>query len=64
MPSDCASARAHHRSLQGELMAVLERVVEAERPLRAEEVLEQVREAGLSTPPESAEIVRRLRDSG
>ena len=55
-------AARHHRSLQGELMAILEEAVRASRPLTPDEVLTQVRQLGLSTPREAAAILREDRD--
>jgi len=44
-------AARHHRSLQGELMAILEAAAyEEPRPLTPQEVLALVRAAGTSTP--------------
>ena len=55
-------AERHHRSLQGELMAILEEAVGAARPLTPDEVLTKVRQLGLSTPCEAAAMIRRDRD--
>lgn len=55
-------ARRHHRSLQGELMAILEDAVGASRPLTPDEVLDKVRRLGLSTHAEAAAMVREDRD--
>jgi len=55
-------ARRHHRSLQGELMAILEDAVGASRPLTPDEVLDKVRRLGLSTSSEAAAMVREDRD--
>ncbi len=54
-------ARANHRSLQGELMAMLEAHVGV-RPFRARRLLDQVRTLGLSTADESVQMVREDRD--
>ena len=43
-------AARHHRSLQGEVLAILEEAVGASRPLTPDEVLTKVRQLGLSTP--------------
>ena len=51
-------AARHHRSLQGELLAILESAVRDHRPATAAEVLAEVRALGLSTPDEAAEIIR------
>jgi antitoxin FitA len=55
-------AARHHRSLQGELVAILEEAVRASRPLTPDDVLTQVRQLGLSTPREAAAILREDRD--
>lgn len=56
-------AARNHRSLQGELMAIVEAAVGERRRLRPEEVLAAVRRIGLSTPAESVAIVRKARDA-
>jgi plasmid stability protein len=55
-------ARRHHRSLQGELMAILEAATDPSRPLTADEALAKVRQLGLSTPRGAAAMVREDRD--
>lgn len=55
-------AERHHRSLQGELIAILEEAVRTPRPLTPEEVIAEVRRMGLSTPREAAVMVRQDRD--
>ena len=55
-------AARHHRSLQGELMAILEEAVDASRPLTPDEVLTEVRRLRLSTPREAATMIRKDRD--
>ena len=55
-------AARHHRSLQGELLAIVEEAVRPIRRLTAEEVLAEVRRMGLRTPAEAAAIVRADRD--
>ena len=54
-------AARNHRSLQGELLAILDEVVRLERPLTPAAILEETRRLGLSTPRESAAIVRKDR---
>ncbi len=56
-------ARKNHRSLQGEILAILERAVGETRPLTIREVMEEVRREGLTTPSDSVEIIRHDRDS-
>jgi antitoxin FitA len=55
-------AARHHRSLQGELMAILEEAAGASGRLTPAEVLVKVRELGLSTPSEAAAMIRKDRD--
>lgn len=55
-------ARRHHRSLQGELLAILEDVVGSGAPLGPAEVKARVEAIGLRTPRESVRIVRAARD--
>ena len=55
-------AARSHRSLQGELMAILERAVRDEDRLTPAEALQRVRELGIETPEEAAEILRSERD--
>jgi antitoxin FitA len=57
-----ARAARHHRSLQGELMAIIEEAVGPARRLTPEEVLSRVRLLGLSTPEGAAAMVREDRD--
>jgi plasmid stability protein len=58
-----ARAERHHRSLQGELMAIIEAAVREERPTSPAAILAEVRRLGLSTPAEAAAIVRADRDA-
>jgi plasmid stability protein len=55
-------AERHHRSLQGELMAILEEAVRASRPLTPDEALAEVRRLGLATPRGAAAMIREDRD--
>ena len=55
-------AERHHRSLQGELLAIIEEAVRPDRALSPAELLVEVRRLGLRTPPESAAIIRTDRD--
>ncbi|MGE0221669.1 MAG: Arc family DNA-binding protein [Acetobacteraceae bacterium] len=56
-------AERHHRSLQGELMAIIEAASQEHQPLRPTEVLAEVRRLGLNTPSESAALIRADRDT-
>jgi plasmid stability protein len=55
-------AERHHRSLQGELMAIIEAAVQENRPATAADILADVRRLGLRTPSEAATLVRADRD--
>jgi antitoxin FitA len=55
-------AERHHRSLQGEMMAILEEEVRADAQLTVDEVLAEVRRLGVATPAEAAEMIRQDRD--
>jgi antitoxin FitA len=59
-------AARNHRSLQGELMAIIEDAVRPQPPryLTPLEVLAEVRKLGLNSPDEAAEIIRADRDGG
>ena len=54
-------AGRHHRSLQGELLAIIEAAVQDRRATPAE-ILAEVRRLGLRTPSEAAALVRADRD--
>jgi plasmid stability protein len=53
----------HHRSLQGELVAILEENVASERQLTPAEFLKRIKKSGLQTPEESLTFVRKDRDA-
>ena len=55
-------AERHHRSLQGELMAIIEDAVRDERPATPAAILAEVRRLGLRTAGDAAAIVRAARD--
>ena len=60
-------AARNHRSLQGELMAIIEDAVKEPRPARRlniDEVRARIRALGLNSPDESAAIIRADRDAG
>ena len=56
-------AEANHRSMQGELMAIVEAALTAPRRMTPLEVLAEIRKLGLNSPSESAAMIRELRDS-
>lgn len=62
---ECLRNRAarHHRSLQGELLAIIEEHAYAEPQLTPEQVLEAVRRRRLRTPAESVKMIRADRDA-
>jgi plasmid stability protein len=55
-------AERHHRSLQGELLAIIKAAVREDRPATPAEILAEVRRLGLHTPSEAADWVRADRD--
>jgi antitoxin FitA len=56
-------AKRHHRSLQGELLAIIEAAVREDQPAAPADVLAEVRRLGLETPSEAAALIRADRDS-
>lgn len=54
-------ARRHNRSLQGELITILEEAVEPRR-ITVEELHERVKALGLQTSSDAVEMVREDRD--
>jgi len=54
-------AARRHRSLQGELLAIIDQAVQFERELSPAELLAQVLRLGLRTPADSGAIVRTYR---
>jgi antitoxin FitA len=56
-------AGRNHRSLQGELMAIITAAVEEQPRATAAEILRQTRALGLASRSVSAEIVRADRDA-
>ena len=55
-------AAASHRSMQGELMAILEEALGERRPLTPAELLAKLRRLGVETRREAKEDIRRDRD--
>jgi plasmid stability protein len=56
------NAKRHHRSMQGEMLAILEEAV-GPRKLTLEEVRRRVRELGLRTGDDSTRWIREERDA-
>ena len=56
-------ARENHRSLQGELIAIIEHAVGGEKPLSPLDLLAEVQRLRLRTASESAAMVREDRDA-
>ena len=56
-------AAEYHRSLQGELMAIIEASVRTEKTLTPHEALARVRRLGLRSPSESASMIRQDRNA-
>ncbi|OPL13827.1 MAG: hypothetical protein AVO38_12715 [delta proteobacterium ML8_D] len=57
-----ARAARNHRSLQGELLAIIEEAVHNDAPVSPAEVLAEVQRLGLRTPSESAQMIREDRN--
>ena len=55
-------AARHHRSLQGELMAILEENLGNRHSLTPPELLSKIRDSGLKIPEEAARFIRRERN--
>jgi hypothetical protein len=55
-------AERNHRSLQGELLAIIEAAAQEDRPASPVDVLADVRRLGVETPSEAASIIRADRD--
>lgn len=55
-------AERHHRSLQGELLAIIEEAVGPGQELTPAELLAEIRQLGLRTPGSSTAIIRADRD--
>jgi hypothetical protein len=55
-------AERHHRSLQGELLAIIEAAVQEDGPATPADILAEVRRLGLRTPSEAAALIRADRD--
>lgn len=47
----------HHRSLQGELLAIIEAAARDDQPAAPSDVLAEVRRLGVQTPSEAADLI-------
>jgi antitoxin FitA len=56
-------AKTNNRSLQGELLALLQEAVSLPNKLSGRELLDVVRDSGLRTPREAAALIRASRDA-
>jgi plasmid stability protein len=57
-------AKRNHRSLQGEMRAILdEAVMRSRKTLTVAEVSAEVERLGIRSPSESVEIIRKTRDA-
>jgi plasmid stability protein len=55
-------AEKNHRSLQGELITILEETLEGSRVLSASEAIHQLQRIGLKTRSESTKLIREDRN--
>lgn len=67
VPDDLADrlrqrADAAHRSMQGELMAILESALDMKPPLQPQDILNRLQTLGLHTQREAVNDIRRDRD--
>lgn len=58
-----ARAKRNHRSLQNELLAIIEAAVMDDHEITLDELADYVHRIGLSTPDEGTAIIRELRDT-
>lgn len=56
-------AAKNHRSLQGELMSIIETAVTSNETMAPAELLSEIRSLGISTPSASHDMVRDDRDA-
>jgi plasmid stability protein len=69
VPDDLAEklrvrAAKNHRSMQGELLAILEEGLTQGKPLTPSELHWRLKSVGFKTPEESVQFVREDRDAG
>lgn len=58
-----ARAKGNHRSLQGELLAILEDTVATPKKISVAELRRRVKELGIETGDDSTRWIRELRDA-
>jgi len=58
-----ARAISHHRSLRGEVLAILEESTSPKSALSPDEVLAEISRLGLRTPSEAGAMIRADRDA-
>ena len=57
-------AKRNRRSMQGELLDVVERAANEASPLTIQELHERVKRLNLPKTPRSVDIIRKMRDGG
>ncbi len=57
-------AERNHRSMQGEMLAIIEAAVKPAPQLSFDEVVAEIRKIGHQSPSESTAIIREARDRG
>jgi plasmid stability protein len=55
-------AERHHRSLQGELLAIIEAAAREDQPTAPSDLLAEIHRLGVQTPSEAADLIRADRD--
>jgi plasmid stability protein len=58
-----ARAARNHRSLQGELMAIVSAAAEQKDSVSISDLADLAKKIGLSDPSESTQIIREMRDT-
>jgi plasmid stability protein len=59
-----ARAQRNHRSMQREMLVILDNAVRTPRRLTPLELLAEVEKLNFETPSESTAIIRKMRDEG
>jgi plasmid stability protein len=55
-------AERHHRSLQGELLAIIEAAAQEDQSATPKDILAEVQRLGLQTPSEAVDLIRADRN--